>query len=80
MILIGLLISGFQWFQLVFNFGGSGGFSCWVSGERKERVVELLERESDRMSVREREMRDIVYRFILFNCVVCIILMSCMLK
>ena len=36
MVLIGLLISGFQWFQLVFNFGGSGGFSCWVFGERNE--------------------------------------------
>ena len=80
MVLIGLLILGFQWFQLVFNFGGSGGFDCWVSGERKERVAGLQERESDGVSMREREMRDIVYRFILFNYVVFIILMSCMLK
>ena len=55
MVLIGLLISGFQWFQLVFNFGGSGGFDCWVSRERKEWVAGLLERESDGVSVRERE-------------------------
>ena len=44
MVLIGLLISGFQWFQLVFNFGGSGGFSCWVSTERKERVADRREK------------------------------------
>ena len=77
MVLIGLLILGFQWFQLVFNFGG---FDCRVSGERKEQVAGLQERESDGVSMREREMRDIVYRFILFNYVVFIILMSCMLK